>query len=76
MTEPPRRLQVGDVVRASVRGSYYKWIVREVKGDIALASAPGLGCVRFEWYGPLHTQASNRSGYGHGLKFYFVRHEQ
>lgn len=69
----PQRLRPGDHVKASVRQHYLTWIVREVERvdelrQKVMASAPGLGSVRFEWFG-----GHRRTGRGHGMVFYFVR---
>lgn len=67
--DTPDCLVPGDVVEASIRQHYVRWIVRSVDGKTVVASAPGRGSVRFQWFAPEH-----RWGEGHGHKFYFVRH--
>lgn len=69
----PKSLRPGDRVHASIEGRYVTWIVREVEQltecrQKVVASAPGVGAVRFEWFGGHH-----RSGRGHGLTFYYLR---
>ncbi len=71
LSQPPNRLQRGDVVEAKIRKEKTRWTVKDTydspEGQVVVASEHGRGAVRFTW--------SNGIGIGHGLEFRFIRRD-
>lgn len=74
----PIKLQIGDVVRAWIRGSKFRRYVNftvksviDLTGDEQqiIASEKKVGSVRFIW----NETYGFKEGSGHGLTFYFVK---